>query len=204
MLLLSVRIQVEEWPHLDAVGGASGPCETLRVSVSPGVVATNLLHCPLFVAPASAATAAHPCLLDPGATQPILTTWQGGSQEWGLLVAMRADLMASALSAASAAASRGDSSARGCGNSGAPKTAGFVESLVEFLEGAAGSSPAAAHDLTAPATCSDPFGSIKGVGLLPVLSAQGRRSRLLLIDEDEQVMALESSCQATRLWLLRR
>ena len=182
VLYLSARFEAKEWPHLQAVGGTTGPCEMLQVSVTPGIIATNLLHHPLFVAPASAAAAAQPCMLAPGATQPILAAWRGGSlQDSALLVAMQADLIANALSAA---ASKADSSAAVCEHTVAAEAPGFADSFVVFLEGAAGS-PAgkgAAH-----AACTDLVGSTKGVGLLHMLSAQGRRSRLLLTEEGGHV-----------------
>ena len=201
MLYLSASVEVQEWPHLHAVGGASsGPCEKLRVSVMPGIVATNLLQRPLFVAPVDAATAAaQPCALAAGATQPVLAAWRGGSlQQHCLLVAMRADLLAEALSAASAvAASEGASSAEAPENNGVDRAPGFAQSFVEFLEGVAGSQPA--RELSEPAPCSDPGGSssIEGVGLLHVLSAHGRRSRLLLADVGGQVLAPSLSWPCT-------
>ena len=188
MIYLAVKVHLEERPGLQPVAGlACGACETLRISVAPGVIATNLTHQPLHIAPCRAAyiSTEQALPLAPGATEPVLAPWQGlHLQQHALLVSLRADGCEAALHALD----KVDDVAHAApaGRTAQRSPAGFAESFVSFLEGDAGgqlgNDDAAAWAGVQELSCPD-------ARLLPLLAAAGRRTRLLLADADAQVLA---------------
>lgn len=193
VLYLSASITIKEDRGFSATPGVDATCESTNITISPGLIVTNLASEGLFCMPAPALSNRQSVSIPAGSTVPMLDIYQGADlQQHALLVALTESFEDSE---SSSAAEQSSANAEALENSHASASSetqpgkqaasasSFTDSFINFLEDAAG------EKQPQPAGASNMVQMPEWENAVPLSHGLGARRRLHLKDAAGQVMA---------------
>ncbi|BDA43314.1 probable vacuolar protein sorting-associated protein 13B [Coccomyxa sp. Obi] len=133
---VSVSMQTREHRGFSAAHSFHGPCESIYINVSPGIIISNLSLYTLYVMPSTAEADTQPLSIAAGSMQSLMCSWQGHQvDQHALLVSLSPSLRGCLEPQNNAPDEQHEADSHVGDQAAAPS---FMDSFARFLEEAAG------------------------------------------------------------------
>ena len=182
---ISVSMQTKEYRGFSGARSSYGPCKSVYIDVSPGIIISNLSPYTLYVMPSTARAETQPLSIAAGSMQSPMCLWQGHQfDQHALLVSLSPSLRGCSESHRSTPHEQHGTDSHVRSQTAA---ASFTDSFTRFLEEAAGLEQKQQH---APAL-QEATVTTSHQWRLPLLQATGARMHAYLRDDYDLVSQLD-------------